>query len=110
MRSKYSTAFQTVKEIENNLANLQLSKDIYSTPYTGKPLATKSEYVEGEQMYATEDIAFVNTKEFSKTGDYFLKKVYIQMHTLYMIEKNILDFGMKKKKEERMVWYYQENL
>ena len=121
MRSKYSTAFQTVKEIENNLANLQISKDIYATPYTGKPLATKSEYVEGEQMYATEDIAFVNTKEFSRTGDYFLKNgVYTNAHPVYDREEynRFWDEEEKRRKngmvlpgkliKENGIWKLQE--
>ena len=121
MRSKYSTAFQTVKEIESNLANLSISKDIYATPYTGKPLATKSEYVEGEQMYATEDIAFVNTREFSRTGDYFLKNgVYTNAHPVYDREEytRFWDEEEKRRKngmvlpgkliKENGVWKLQE--
>lgn len=121
MRSKYSTAFQTVKEIENNLSNLQISKEIYSTPYTGKPLVTKSEYVEGEQMYATEDIAFVNTKEFSKTGDFFLKNgVYTNAHPVYDREEytRFWDEEEKRRKngmvlpgkliKENGIWKLQE--
>lgn len=121
MRSKYSTAFQTVQELEPNLSNLSLSKEIYLSPYTSKPLATKSEYVEGEKMYATEDIAFVNTREFSKSGDYFLKNgVYTNAHPVYDreeynkfwdIEEERRKFGMKlpgKLVKENGVWKMQE--
>ena len=84
MRSKHSTAYQDVDKIKHNLHNLGVITDIYNQPYSAKPLAHKTEYVDGENMYTVEDIAFVNTREFSKSGDYFLKNgVYTNAHPVY---------------------------
>lgn len=75
MRSIESTAYQLVEKIKPNLPNLRLADSVYTTPYIGKPLVNSKDNIvsEEEQMFSFEDIAFVNTKEFSKSGDYFLK-------------------------------------
>ena len=72
-------------------------------------------------MYATEDIAFVNTKEFSKTGDYFLKNgVYTNAHPVYDREEytRFWDEEEKRRKngmvlpgkliKENGIWKLQE--
>ena len=122
MRSKYSTAFQTVQEIRPNLGNLDISKEIYLSPFTPKPLVSRSLVsAEEEKMYATEDIAFVNTREFSRTGDYFLKNgVYTTAHPVYDREDYTAfwDEEEKRRKEgltlpgklikENGIWKMQE--
>lgn len=84
MRPIESSAFQIVKENEPILHNLAISSEVYTSPYTAKPLVGKTEAVEGEKMFAFDDIAFVNTAEFSKTGDHFIKHgVYTNAHPVY---------------------------
>lgn len=42
------------------------------------------EGITGDKLYNPIDIAFINTREFSKTGDYFLKHgVYTHFHPIY---------------------------
>ena len=84
MRPIDSIAYQTVKELEGKYGNLAISSEVYLSPYKGKPLIGRDARIEGEQMFSFDDIAFVNTSEFSKTGDYYIKNgVYTNAHPIY---------------------------
>lgn len=86
MRSIESTAYQVVEKVKPNLKNLPLVKEIYTTPYTPKPLVTTKEAIESteEKMYSFEDVAFVNTGEFSRTGSNYIKTgTYTNLHPIY---------------------------
>lgn len=65
---------------EKGLSTLTVKEglDVVSNPYSiVKGLA-------GEKLFSPQDIAFINTKDFSKTGDYFLKHgVYTKAHPVY---------------------------
>lgn len=82
MRSIDSTAYQIVDKLEPQLPHLAMHDEVYVSPYTAKPLKIKG--LEDEHIYSTEDIAFVNTSEFSKTGQHFLKHgVYTTAHPVF---------------------------
>lgn len=82
MRSIHSTAYQTVEQLESQLGNLQIIDDVYVSPYTAKPLTISG--IEDESIFSTEDISFVNTSEFSKSGNFYLKNgVYTTAHPVF---------------------------
>lgn len=84
MRSIESTSFQTVRDLESQLLNLTRSSEVYTSPYISKSLTGKDGALDGERMFDFEDIAFVNTSEFSKTGQHYLKEgVYTNAHPIY---------------------------
>ena len=84
MRPITSTAFQTALDKESQLSNLAISSEVYTSPYKGRSLVGKDGGVEGEQMFDFDDIAFVNTSEFSKSGEFFMKNgVYTKAHPIY---------------------------
>lgn len=84
MRPIESNSFHTVQQLESKLHVLPVSREVYHSPYIAKPLIGRDTAVEGEKMFGFEDIAFVNTSEFSKTGKYFLDNgVYTSAHPVY---------------------------
>lgn len=100
MRSVSSTAYQTVEHLEDSLPFLKTHDEVYVTPYSPKPL--KVQGIENEMIYSTEDIAFVNTAEFSKTGNHFLKHgVYTTAHPIFNKKDytEFWDLEEKKRKE-----------
>jgi hypothetical protein len=100
MRSVSSTAYQTVEHLEDSLPFLKTYDEVYVTPYSPKPL--KVQGIENEMIYSTEDIAFVNTAEFSKTGNHFLKHgVYTTAHPIFNKKDytEFWDLEEKKRKE-----------
>ncbi len=86
MRTIRSTAFETVAELGDLLPRLKLNPNtgIYQTPYHEKPLETFTSASQGLTMYSADDIAFVNTSEFTRTGkEYIRSGKYTQAHPLY---------------------------
>ena len=84
MRPLNSTAFQQAREVSPILASLSLADKVYDSPYKPKPLISRDAAVEGESMFTFEDIAFVNTSEFSKTGQYYIKNgIYTNASPIY---------------------------
>lgn len=84
MRSINSTAFQTVRDQERFLSTMDTSTEVYDSPYIAKSLIGKEGAMDGESMYTFDDIAFVNTNEFSRTGKNFQKNgVYTNAHPIY---------------------------
>lgn len=84
MRPLNSTAFQQAREVSPILASLSLADKVYDSPYKPKPLIGRDASVEGESMFTFEDIAFVNTSEFSKTGQYYIKNgIYTNASPIY---------------------------
>lgn len=87
MRLADSNAYDLVKGYGyENAKNLVLdsSLGVYNTPYKEIPLETYEDSKAKLTMYATEDIAFVNTTEFTKTGQNFLKTgKYTNAHPIY---------------------------
>ena len=89
MRSKFSLSAEIVEkvytEIEGNYKRLPINHDIYTSPFYAKDLENiKGELIEEDKMYIADDIAFCNTSEFSKTGQYYLKNgVYTHLHPVY---------------------------
>ena len=86
MRTIQSTAFDTVANLGDNLHRLVYNPatGIYQTPYTEKPLETFTQASQGLTMYSAEDIAFVNTTDFTKTGKEYIKTgKYTQAHPIF---------------------------
>lgn len=85
MRPLESTAFQTVRDIGYKYKDLPIHKEVYRSPYKGIPLIGKDASNDlDEKMFTFDDIAFVNTDEFSKSGQYYLKNgVYTNAHPIY---------------------------
>lgn len=82
MRSIDSTAFQTVEKLENHLGSLSLHNEVYASPYSPKPL--KITGLEDQFIYSTEDIAFVNTVDFTRTGQHYAKHgIYTTAHPIF---------------------------
>ena len=76
MRTITSNAYATVREFGyGNVKHLPLDTTlgVYETPYREVPLETFDNTEAKLTMYTTEDIAFVNTKEFTKSGQNYLK-------------------------------------
>jgi hypothetical protein len=88
MKTIHSTSFDLVQGLDpNKIAGLAVDNrlGVLESPYKEIPLDTLSEAnIEGMKMYTPEDIAFVNTAAFRKTGDYFIKHgVYTHAHPIY---------------------------
>ena len=86
MRTVESKAFEIVEALSDKLPSLVLNKElgIYETPYTEVPLETFTEETQNLTMFTADDIAFVNTSEFSKSGQHYLKYgKYTNAHPLY---------------------------
>ena len=86
MRTINSTAFDVVANLSANISNLRINPElgIYQSPYTEVPLETFTEETQNLTMYTADDIAFVNTSEFSKSGQHYLKYgKYTNAHPLY---------------------------
>ena len=86
MRTIQSTAFETVANLGENLHRLVYNPitGIYQTPYTEKPLETFTSASQGLTMYSAEDIAFVNTTDFTRSGKEYIKTgKYTQAHPIY---------------------------
>lgn len=82
MRTVNSTAFKQVQDIVDILPKLQLDtkSGLYLTPYREKTIVNQNINKE-TIVYDFDDIAFVNTAEFSKTGREFLRTgKYTQAH------------------------------
>lgn len=84
MRPIDSTTFQQVQQQEHKLSSLSLHSEVYYSPYKDIPLVGKNDSIEGQKMFTFDDIAFVNTEEFSKTGKYYIENgVYTNAHPIY---------------------------
>lgn len=86
MKSIHSTAFETVQQLGSTIGGLVLdpSSGIYTTPYKEVPLQTFTDDNLDLTMFTSEDIAFVNTAELTKTGQTYLKTgKYTQAHPKY---------------------------
>ena len=86
MRSITSQAFNIVDSLGDSLRSLKYdpSTGLYKTPYTEKPLDNFTSTTEGLTMYSAEDIAFVNTAEFSRAGQEYIKNgKYTKAHPIY---------------------------
>lgn len=82
-----SSSFDLVKDYGyNNIHNLttDYSLGVYGSPYKEIPVESFEDSKAKLTMFTTEDIAFVNTSEFTKTGQHFLKHGrYTNAHPLY---------------------------
>lgn len=84
MRPITSLAYQKVQDLKSDIYSLPKANEIYETPYSPISLIGKDAAVAGESMFKFDDIAFVNTAEFSKTGDFYVKNgVYTNAHPIY---------------------------
>lgn len=102
MRPLNSTAFQQVREMSSAIGTLSLSDKVYDSPYIPHPLIGRDAAIEGESMFSFEDIAFVNTSDFSRTGQYFIKNgVYTNASPIYdkAEYKAFWDLEEKRRKE-----------
>lgn len=82
MRTIHSTAFETIRDLESRLPNLQRDpvSGIYQTPYKEIPLETGHSDL-NLTMFQSEDIAFVNTSEFTEVGKQYIKTgKYTNLH------------------------------
>lgn len=85
MRSIDSKAYDIVDSLGDRINKLVYdpATGIYNTPYTEVPLTSFTNNQE-LTMFQTEDIAFCNTSEFSKTGREYIKTgKYTQAHPKY---------------------------
>lgn len=99
MRSIDSTAYQTVEALESQLGYLKQHEEVYISPYTPKPLNIKG--VEDEFIYSTEDIAFVNTSEFSRTGQHYTKHgVYTTAHPVFNKKEYTAFWDLEEKRRK----------
>lgn len=88
MKTIKSKSYNKVNNLRKELIDsltVDFSLDTYNSPYREKPLETLTGADTSEMiMYTPEDIAFVNTKDFRKTGDYFIKNgVYTKADPVY---------------------------
>lgn len=85
MRSIDSTAYETVASLSTRIKSLPLSLNgNYETPYKEKPMEVIGSAKEGLTMFSAEDIAFVNTSEFTKTGQTYVRTgKYTEAHPIY---------------------------
>lgn len=86
MKSLQSTSYELVQELGEGIRHLRLdpSLGIYTSPYVEKPLDTFGDADVNLTMFSAEDIAFVNTSEFTKTGQHYLKTgKYTNAHPIY---------------------------
>jgi hypothetical protein len=86
MRTIHSDAYDIVQNIGDNLKTLPLSGSagIYKSPYREVPMDTISEVDLKLTMFTTEDIAFVNTSQFTESGRNFIKTgKYTKAHPKY---------------------------
>lgn len=99
MRSVDSTAYQTVEALESQLGYLKQHEEVYVSPYTPKPL--KIQGVEDEYIYSTEDIAFVNTSEFTKSGQHYTKHgVYTTAHPVFNKKEYTAFWDLEEKRRK----------
>jgi hypothetical protein len=86
MRSIQSKAFDLVNSLGETINTLKYdtSSGLYKSPYTEVDQLSFDTNDKGLTMYRTEDIAFVNTSEFSRTGKEYLKTgKYTKAHPKY---------------------------
>ena len=87
MRTINSTAFDVVNSLgESVIQRLTLDpkSGLYTTPYKEVPLHTLANDDSKLTMFTAEDIAFVNTAEFSKVGQEFIRTgQYTKAHPKY---------------------------
>lgn len=86
MKTLFSNSFETVASLGNSISSLELDpkSGIYRTPYIEKPLENFDGNKKTLTMYEAEDIAFVNTSDFTKTGQKYLRTGrYTDAHPVY---------------------------
>lgn len=87
MKSITDNSYDLIKSIGyENISSLpiDLTSGTYMSPYTPTVLETFEQRSKPLTMYQTEDVAFVGTEAFSKTGKHFIEHgVYTDLHPVY---------------------------
>lgn len=87
MKSITDNSYDLIQSIGyENISFLPIDTSLgtYMSPYTATTLETFEQRSKPLTMYTTDDLAFVNTAEFSRTGQHFLKYgTYTDLHPTY---------------------------